>query len=188
MVPLAGIEPALLAESDFESDASTCSAIGAEGVLNDCELARQAICGQLPKPNPAIARIPRPRAEFRAVCRDERRMLEPAHSASGQGVAATVTGQRIHRPASIDGRLPSPNRRSDPGHRGNGWEAGVHFGLGGKWPPWNLLEDVVDSDPRSPASERPADRRAEKTHPVQRDVGPCRGGIRRPETQKRKME
>lgn len=29
MVPLAGIEPALLAESDFESDASTSSAIGA---------------------------------------------------------------------------------------------------------------------------------------------------------------
>lgn len=29
MVPLAGIEPALLAESDFESDASTNSAIGA---------------------------------------------------------------------------------------------------------------------------------------------------------------
>jgi hypothetical protein len=28
-VPLAGIEPALLAESDFESDASTSSAIGA---------------------------------------------------------------------------------------------------------------------------------------------------------------
>lgn len=32
MVPLAGIEPALLAESDFESDASTSSAIGA---MND---------------------------------------------------------------------------------------------------------------------------------------------------------
>ena len=29
LVPLAGIEPALLAESDFESDASTSSAIGA---------------------------------------------------------------------------------------------------------------------------------------------------------------
>jgi hypothetical protein len=29
VVPLAGIEPALLAESDFESDASTSSAIGA---------------------------------------------------------------------------------------------------------------------------------------------------------------
>lgn|GEM_PF-519166 len=32
MVPLAGIEPALLAESDFESDASTSSAIGARTV------------------------------------------------------------------------------------------------------------------------------------------------------------
>jgi hypothetical protein len=31
MVPLAGIEPALLAESDFESDASTNSATGASG-------------------------------------------------------------------------------------------------------------------------------------------------------------
>jgi hypothetical protein len=30
VVPLAGIEPALLAESDFESDASTSSAIGAK--------------------------------------------------------------------------------------------------------------------------------------------------------------
>lgn len=29
VVPLAGIEPALLAESDFESDASTSSATGA---------------------------------------------------------------------------------------------------------------------------------------------------------------
>ena len=29
VVPLAGIEPALLAESDFELDASTSSAIGA---------------------------------------------------------------------------------------------------------------------------------------------------------------
>jgi hypothetical protein len=33
MVPLAGIEPALLAESDFESDASTSSAIGATGAV-----------------------------------------------------------------------------------------------------------------------------------------------------------
>ena len=33
MVPLAGIEPALLAESDFESDASTSSATGATRVL-----------------------------------------------------------------------------------------------------------------------------------------------------------
>jgi hypothetical protein len=32
-VPLAGIEPALLAESDFESDASTSSAIGATRVF-----------------------------------------------------------------------------------------------------------------------------------------------------------
>ena len=32
MVPLAGIEPALLAESDFESDASTSSAIGARAL------------------------------------------------------------------------------------------------------------------------------------------------------------
>lgn len=29
MVPLAGLEPALLAETDFESVASTCSATGA---------------------------------------------------------------------------------------------------------------------------------------------------------------
>jgi hypothetical protein len=36
-------------------------------------------------------------------------------------------------------------------------------------------------------SVRPIDG-PKKTHPVQRDVGPCRGGIRRPETQKRKME
>ena len=33
VVPLAGIEPALLAESDFESDASTSSATGATRVL-----------------------------------------------------------------------------------------------------------------------------------------------------------
>jgi len=32
VVPLAGIEPALLAESDFESDASTSSAIGARAL------------------------------------------------------------------------------------------------------------------------------------------------------------
>src|SRR3984885_5807277 len=44
LVPLAGIEPALLAESDFESDASTSSAIGARSCSNGCGLARQVIC------------------------------------------------------------------------------------------------------------------------------------------------
>ncbi len=39
VVPLAGIEPALLAESDFESDASTSSAIGA----TPCYLAIRAV-------------------------------------------------------------------------------------------------------------------------------------------------
>ena len=34
MVPLAGIEPALLAETDFESVASTNSATGASGEPN----------------------------------------------------------------------------------------------------------------------------------------------------------
>lgn len=34
MVPLAGIEPALLAETDFESVASTSSATGALGLAN----------------------------------------------------------------------------------------------------------------------------------------------------------
>jgi site-specific DNA recombinase len=34
LVPLAGIEPALLAESDFESDASTSSAIGARATAD----------------------------------------------------------------------------------------------------------------------------------------------------------
>jgi hypothetical protein len=36
MVPLAGIEPALLAESDFESDASTNSATGAPSPGDNC--------------------------------------------------------------------------------------------------------------------------------------------------------
>jgi hypothetical protein len=40
MVPLAGIEPALLAESDFESDASTSSAIGARDNANGTDIER----------------------------------------------------------------------------------------------------------------------------------------------------
>jgi hypothetical protein len=40
VVPLAGIEPALLAESDFESDASTSSAIGARDNANGADIER----------------------------------------------------------------------------------------------------------------------------------------------------
>ena len=40
MVPLAGIEPALLAESDFESDASTSSAIGARDKADGADIKR----------------------------------------------------------------------------------------------------------------------------------------------------
>ena len=40
MVPLAGIEPALLAESDFESDASTSSAIGARDETDGADIER----------------------------------------------------------------------------------------------------------------------------------------------------
>jgi hypothetical protein len=40
LVPLAGIEPALLAESDFESDASTSSAIGARAEADGADIKR----------------------------------------------------------------------------------------------------------------------------------------------------
>ena len=40
LVPLAGIEPALLAESDFESDASTSSAIGARDETDGADIER----------------------------------------------------------------------------------------------------------------------------------------------------
>jgi hypothetical protein len=42
VVPLAGIEPALLAESDFESDASTSSAIGARDDTDGADIERRA--------------------------------------------------------------------------------------------------------------------------------------------------
>ena len=42
LVPLAGIEPALLAESDFESDASTSSAIGARAKADGADIERGA--------------------------------------------------------------------------------------------------------------------------------------------------
>jgi hypothetical protein len=45
-VPLAGIEPALLAESDFESDASTSSAIGARDNANGADIERVTLLGQ----------------------------------------------------------------------------------------------------------------------------------------------
>jgi hypothetical protein len=46
MVPLAGIEPALLAESDFESDASTSSAIGARAKADGADIRRGMAQGQ----------------------------------------------------------------------------------------------------------------------------------------------
>jgi hypothetical protein len=46
MVPLAGIEPALLAESDFESDASTSSAIGARAKADGADIKRGMAQGQ----------------------------------------------------------------------------------------------------------------------------------------------
>ena len=46
MVPLAGIEPALLAESDFESDASTSSAIGARVETDGADIERVTPHGQ----------------------------------------------------------------------------------------------------------------------------------------------
>jgi hypothetical protein len=46
LVPLAGIEPALLAESDFESDASTSSAIGARDKTDGTDIKRVAAQGQ----------------------------------------------------------------------------------------------------------------------------------------------
>jgi hypothetical protein len=45
-VPLAGIEPALLAESDFESDASTSSAIGARDNADGGDIERVTAQGQ----------------------------------------------------------------------------------------------------------------------------------------------
>jgi hypothetical protein len=45
-VPLAGIEPALLAESDFESDASTSSAIGARDEADGADIERVKPKGQ----------------------------------------------------------------------------------------------------------------------------------------------
>jgi hypothetical protein len=45
-VPLAGIEPALLAESDFESDASTSSAIGARDKAAGADIERVTAQGQ----------------------------------------------------------------------------------------------------------------------------------------------
>src|ERR1700722_4330569 len=46
LVPLAGIEPALLAESDFESDASTSSAIGARDKAAGADIERVMAQGQ----------------------------------------------------------------------------------------------------------------------------------------------
>jgi site-specific DNA recombinase len=46
VVPLAGIEPALLAESDFESDASTSSAIGARDKADGGDIERVPAQGQ----------------------------------------------------------------------------------------------------------------------------------------------
>jgi hypothetical protein len=46
LVPLAGIEPALLAESDFESDASTSSAIGARDEADGADIKRGTAQGQ----------------------------------------------------------------------------------------------------------------------------------------------
>jgi hypothetical protein len=46
VVPLAGIEPALLAESDFESDASTSSAIGARDKADGADIKRVTAQGQ----------------------------------------------------------------------------------------------------------------------------------------------
>jgi membrane protein YqaA with SNARE-associated domain len=46
VVPLAGIEPALLAESDFESDASTNSAIGARDKADGADIERATAQGQ----------------------------------------------------------------------------------------------------------------------------------------------
>jgi hypothetical protein len=46
LVPLAGIEPALLAESDFESDASTSSAIGARAKADGADIKRGMAQGQ----------------------------------------------------------------------------------------------------------------------------------------------
>jgi hypothetical protein len=46
VVPLAGIEPALLAESDFESDASTSSAIGARDEADGADIERVTAQGQ----------------------------------------------------------------------------------------------------------------------------------------------
>jgi hypothetical protein len=46
LVPLAGIEPALLSESDFESDASTSSAIGARAKADGADIKRGMAQGQ----------------------------------------------------------------------------------------------------------------------------------------------
>jgi hypothetical protein len=53
MVPLAGIEPALLAELDFESSASTSSATGAFGGVAEAGIAKPAeYSGRLSRVNP----------------------------------------------------------------------------------------------------------------------------------------
>ena len=52
-MPLAGIEPALLAELDFESSASTNSATGANAISGKAEVAKPAeYSGRGPAVNP----------------------------------------------------------------------------------------------------------------------------------------
>jgi hypothetical protein len=57
MVPLAGIEPALLAESDFESDASTSSAIGARAKADGADIKRGTAHGQCAQASRQVPRV-----------------------------------------------------------------------------------------------------------------------------------
>ena len=57
MVPLAGIEPALLAESDFESDASTSSAIGARAKADSADIERATLWGQSVQGSRQVLRV-----------------------------------------------------------------------------------------------------------------------------------
>ena len=63
MVPLAGIEPALLAELDFESSASTNSATGAFAGRPEAAVTKPAkYSGRPPGVNPRCRRGERPNA------------------------------------------------------------------------------------------------------------------------------
>jgi hypothetical protein len=90
MVPLAGIEPALLAELDFESSASTNSATGAFGHRptgwHEADVAK-------PAEYSGRARPVNPRVQPESGCK--RRLLNPFTRPRAGGPNATARGVRV---------------------------------------------------------------------------------------------